>query len=184
MFKSIIAITVMIAASAASAATAGNADAAIAPAKKELVHKVLQLWQVDALGESMLERPVAEAVAQARAVLQGRVPQDKQDAAMKDITAEARKFLEANGPLVRDNTNKIVPSTIEPMLAEKFSEDELRQIISIFESPVKRKFEAMVPDMQKALGEKLAAETRSQIDPKLEDLRQRIASRLRAAAMP
>lgn len=181
MFKSIIAVTVLIAASAANAATA---DAAIAPAKKELVQKVLQLWQVDALGESMLERPVAEAVEQARVVLQGRVPPDKRDAAMKDITTEAKKFLDANTPLVRDNTRKIVPSTVEPMLAEKFSEDELRQIVAIFESPVKRKFEAMVPDMQKVLGEKLAAETRSQIDPKLEDLRQRIASRLRAAAMP
>ncbi|WP_292932420.1 DUF2059 domain-containing protein [Noviherbaspirillum sp.] len=178
MIRSIVAITVMIAASAASAQTA------IPPAKKELVQKVLQLWQVDALGESMLQRPVAEAVAQARVVLQGRVPPDKQDAAMKDITADAKKFLDDTTPMVLDKTHKLVPSTIAPMLAEKFSEDELRQIIAIFESPVKRKFEEMVPDMQKALGEKLAAETRSQVDPKLEELRQRIGTRLRTAAIP
>jgi hypothetical protein len=42
----------------------------------------------------------------------------------------------------------------------------------------------MMPEMQKALGEKLAAETGPVIDPRLQDLKQRIGLRLRTAVTP
>jgi hypothetical protein len=178
MFRSVIAVIVMSAAGAASAQTA------ISPAKQELVQKVLKLWQIEALGQTMLQEPVAEAVGQARVVLQNRVAPDKQEAALRDIGAEVKKFMDDATPVVRSSTQKFIPSTVVPVLAEKFSEDELRQIIAILESPVKRKFETLVPEMQKALGEKVAADTRTMIDPKLQDLRQRIGLRLRAVATP
>jgi len=180
MIRSALAIAIIAVSGTALAAGAP----AIPPAKQELVQRVLQLWPVDALGESMLQEPVTEAVGQARAMLQGRAPVDKRDAAMRDIAADAKKFLDENAPIVRNNTQKLVPTVVAPMLAEKFSEEELRQIIAMLESPVKKKFESLVPDMRKALGEKLAADTRPTIDPKLEDLRQRIGTRLRTAIMP
>lgn len=176
MFKTISAIVVL--ATAASIAQAAQAS------KQELVQQVLQLWQIDAVGQAMLQEPVAEAVAQARVVLQGRVPPERQDAAMRDIAADAKKFLDETAPVVRSSTQKLIPSTVAPLLAERFSEDELRQIVAILESPVKRKFEALVPEMQKALGEKLASDTRPLIDPRLQDLRQRIGLRLRTAVAP
>jgi len=179
MIKSSLAIALIAVAGVASAATS-----AVPPAKQELVQRVLQLWQLDAIAQGMLQEPVTEAVGQARSMLQGRATVEKRDAAMKDIAADAKKFLDENAPLVRNNAQKLIPTTVAPMLAEKFSEEELRQIIAILESPVKKKFESLVPDMQKALGEKLAADTRPQIDPKLEDLRQRIGTRLRTAIMP
>jgi hypothetical protein len=64
------------------------------------------------------------------------------------------------------------------MLEERFTEDELKQIIAILESPVNRKFQAMGGDMQRALIEKLVAETRPLIEPKLRALEQT----MRAAA--
>jgi len=181
MFKSAIAITLFVAAGAASAA---GAPAAIPPAKQELVQRVLQLWQVDVLAQTMLQDPVAAAVGQARAVIQGRVPTERRDAAMRDVAADAQKFLEENGPLVRANAQKLIPTTVAPLLAEKFTEDELRQIVAILESPVKKKFEELMPEMQKALGEKLAAESRATMDPRLDDFRQRIGARLRTALTP
>ncbi len=181
MFKSAIAITLIVAASAASAA--GTTQQA-SPAKQELVKRVLQLWQVDALAQNMLQEPVADAVGQARAVIQGRVPSERRDATMRDVSAEAKKFLDENSPLVRTNAQKLIPVTVAPILAEKFTEDELREIIKILESPAKKKFEEMMPAMQKALGEKLAADTRPAIDPKLDDFRQRISTRLRTAITP
>lgn len=180
MFRSTLAIVLIAAAGAASAAS----TPAVPPAKQELVQRVLQLWQVDSIGQNMLSEPVTEAVGQARAMLQGRAPIDKRDAAMRDIAADAKKFIEDTTPVVRSSAQKLIPTTVAPLLAEKFTEEELRQIIAILESPVKKKFESLVPDMQKALGEKLAADTRPAIDPKLEDLRQRIGLRLRTAIMP
>ncbi|HEY0847247.1 MAG TPA: DUF2059 domain-containing protein [Noviherbaspirillum sp.] len=181
MIKSAIATTLIAAAGLVHAA---GAPQAVSPAKQELVQRVLKLWQVEMIGEVMLQEPVVEAVAQARSMLQGRATVEKRDAAMKDISADAQKFLDDTKPLVRSQAQKHIPTTVAPILAEKFTEEELKQLVMLLESPVKKKFEDLVPDMKKALGEKLAADTRPTIDPKLEDLRNRISTRLRAAVTP
>lgn len=169
----------------AAAATAPAAAAApIAPAKQALVQQVLELWHIESIGQSMLQAPVGDAVQQARAMLQGRAAPEKRDAAMTDVVGEAKKFMDEAAPLVRASAQKLIPSTIAPLLAERFSEDELRQMVAILQSPVKRKFEAMLPEMQKRLGEGVAADTRAEIDPKLQGLKERIGLRLRAAVTP
>ena len=169
----------------AALAIGSSVQAAQVPAaKQELVTRVLQLWHPETIGESMLQQPVGDAVQQARAVLQGRVSPEKRDAAMKDIMGDARQFMEDNRAATQARAQKIVGTTVAPMLAERFTEDELRQIIAILESPVKKKFEAMVPELQKKLGEGVAADTRAVIDPKLQELQQRIGMRLRSAVTP
>ncbi|WP_028100626.1 DUF2059 domain-containing protein [Pseudoduganella violaceinigra] len=168
-------------------AIGGSVQAAPAPvpaAKQELVNRVLQLWHPETIGESMLQQPVGDAVQQARVVLQGRAAPEKRDAALKDIMGDARQFMDANRPVAQASAQKVMGTTVAPILAERFTEEELRQIIAILESPVKKKFEAMVPEMQKKLGEGVAADTRSVIDPKLQELQQRIGMRLRSAVTP
>jgi len=165
------------------AATAST-TAPAAPAKQELVQHVLKLWHMDEIGVSMLQVPVSDAVQQARAMLQGRASTERRDAAMSDIVVEAKKFMEQATPTVRVSADKLIQSKVAPLLAERFSEDELRQMVAILESPVKRKFEAMLPEMQKLLGESVAGDTRAVIDPELQDLKQRIGLRLRTAVTP
>jgi hypothetical protein len=152
--------------------------------KQELVNKVLKLWHVESIGESMLQQPVGNAVQQARVMLQGRAAPEKRDAALNEIAEDARKFMDENKSVTRASAEKLIPTTIAPLLAERFTEEELKQIIAILESPVKAKFEAMVPELQKKLGESVAADTRTVIDPKLQDLQQRIGMRLRSAVTP
>jgi uncharacterized protein len=169
----------------AALAIGGTVHAAPVPAaKQELVNRVLQLWHPETIGESMLQAPVGDAVQQARAVLQGRVSPEKRDAALKEIVADARQFMDENKPLAQASAQKLVGTTVAPMLAERFTEEELRQIITILESPVKKKFESMVPELQKKLGEGVAADTRAVMDPKLQELQQRIGMRLRSAVSP
>jgi hypothetical protein len=169
----------------AALAIGGTVNAAPVPAaKQELVNRVLQLWHPETIGESMLQAPVGDAVQQARAVLQGRVSPEKRDAALKEIVADARKFMDENKPVAEASAHKLVGTTIAPLLAERFNEEELRQMITILESPVKKKFEAMMPELQKKLGEGVAADTRAVMDPKLQDLQQRIGMRLRSAVTP
>ena len=55
-------------------------------------------------------------------------------------------------------------------LESNFNEAELKQLISWFESPVIKRFNQLVPGMQRTLSEKLVNETRSQIEPKLKTL--------------
>jgi hypothetical protein len=170
---------------AATAAAAASAQTAVvSPEKQALVQRVLAKMPMENVGLAMLQTPAAEAVRQARAVLQGRATPEKQEAALKDITAEANKFLEEEAPLVRASTRQVVDTTIAPMLAQRFTADELKQLAAILESPVKAKFEAMAPEIQKTLGESVARANQAQINPKLTELQNKIGLRLRAAVAP
>ncbi|GJI88260.1 MULTISPECIES: DUF2059 domain-containing protein [Duganella] len=168
----------------AACAGAQAATAPVSPAKQALVDQVLKLWNPDNIGQSMLQVPVGDAVQQARAMLQGRAAPEKRDAAMNDIVGEAKQFMAEATPITKGSADKLIPTTIAPLLAERYTEDELKQLIAILESPVKKKFEAMLPEMQKTLGEGVAADTRSVIDPKLQGLKEKIGLRLRTAVTP
>ncbi len=150
-------------------------------AKKELVARVLKLQQsgLEQLGRALAEAPAQQMVAQARAALQ-RAPADKRDAVARELDAEVRKYLDETVPLVRDRAVALAPSTVGPLLEQRFTEDELRQIIAILESPVNAKFQQLAPEMQRALGERLVGETRPLVEPKEQALRRAITSRIEA----
>lgn len=149
-------------------------------AKKELVTKVLQLQQaaIETAAQALAERPAMQIMQQASVVLQSRVAADKREAIGKAIQADVKKYLDEAVPLVRERAVQIAPATIGALLEEKFSEDELKQLIAIIESPVNRKFLQMSGDMQKVLVEKLIAETQGAIEPKVQTLEQGVAKRL------
>lgn len=154
------------------------------PAKKELVAKILKLQQpgVDNVARQLVEQPVAQMLQQVGPALQQRVAADRREAVARDIQADARKYAEDLGPTARDKASKLAPTVLGPILEEKFTEDELRQLITIIESPVNRKYQSLGVEMQRALGEKLVAEMRPLIEPKLRALQQTVAGRLAPAA--
>ena len=153
----------------------------VPPAKQALVQRVLDKMGLESVGLQMLQTPVADMLRQSRVVVQSRVPADKQDATMKDITAEATKFVEQEAPALRTSTHAIVQSSVAPLLAQKFSEDELKQLAGILESPVLAKFETTVPEMKRAVGENIARAQGAQIQPKMTELQNRVGLKLRAA---
>jgi uncharacterized protein len=149
------------------------------PAKKELVSKILSLQQggIEALSRSMTEQPAVQIMQQAGQVLQ-RMPAERRDAVARDIEADLRKYVEDTVPMVRDKAVKLAPSTIGALLEERFSEDELKQIVALLESPVNRKFQSMTGDMQRAISEKLVAEAKADVEPRLQALQKTVAKRL------
>lgn len=153
--------------------------AASSPAKKELVAKLLQLQQpgFETLGRSLLQRPIAQLSQGVGQALQ-QVPPEKREAAIKAIDADIKKFVDETGPLMRDRAIKLAPSTVGAMLEERFSEDELKQLVAWFESPVNKKYNQMGAEMQKALTEKLVAETRGTVETRLKTLEQNMVKQL------
>ena len=143
-------------------------------AKKELVAKVLLLQQpaIEQAAQALAERPALQMLQQAGMALQQQVPADKREAVAKEIQAEAKKYADEAVPLVRERAIKLAPSTIGALLEEKFSEDELKQLIAIIESPVNRKFLQLGGEMQNALIDKLVAETQGVVEPKVRALEQ------------
>jgi hypothetical protein len=164
---------------AAPAPAPAPAPAAASPAKKELVQKVLRLQQsgVEGVATQLAEGPAMQLMQQAGAALQ-RLPADKREAVARDIQADVRKYADETVPPLRERAVKLAPAVLGPMLEERFNEEELKQLVAWMENPLSRKYAAMGPEMQRALAEKLAAEARPSVEPRLQALQASLAKRL------
>lgn len=180
--KKILALTLALALPFASAQA--PAPSSSSPAKKELVARILKVQQpgIEAMARGLTEQPAMELMRNVSNALPSRVAQDKQDAVSKEIQADVQKYLSETVPLVQARAVKLAPTTIGALLEEKFTEDELKQVIAIVESPVYTKFQRMGEDMQRALGEKLIADMRPTVEPRIRALEETVGKRLGVTA--
>ncbi|MBK7261703.1 MAG: hypothetical protein IPI03_07335 [Rubrivivax sp.] len=141
--------------------------------------KVMKLQQpgIDGVARQLVQQPAAQMMQQAGIALQQRVAADRREAVARDIQADMRKYVEEVEPTAREKAGKLAPAILGPILEEKFTEDELKQLIAIIESPINRKYQALGAEMQKALAEKLVAEMRPVMEPKLRNLQQAVGAR-------
>lgn len=148
--------------------------------KKELVARILVLQQpaIEQAAQSLVERPALQMQQQAGLVLQTRIAPEKRDAVAKQVQADLKKYIDDVGPTVRQQAVKLAPSTIGVLLEEKFSADELKQLIAIIESPVNKKYAQMSGDFQRVLSEKLVPQTQASVEPKVKTLEESIALHL------
>lgn len=154
--------------------------------KKELVQKLLQLQRpgIEAMARTLAEQPAAQAVQNSRQILLNRVPPDKREAASRAAEAEIKKYLDETVPLVRDRAIALAPTAIGPMLEDKFSEEELRQLITWIESPLNRKYQGMGVELQNTLGQKLVADMRSVVEQRVRTLDSNLAKALNITPAP
>jgi hypothetical protein len=177
-------ITHLLGALLLCAGSLAQAQGTASPAKKELVQKLLTLQQpgIEAAARNIVERPAAQMLQEAGRVLQSQIPADKREAIGKTIEADAKKYVEEAYPPVRERAIKLAPSTLGAALEEKFTEDELKQLLTWFESPVNKKFQQASGEMQGNFMQKLVAEARPLVEPKLQALEQKVRSALGAPA--
>lgn len=164
----------------AVAAQAGSST----PAKKALVARILKVQQpvIESMSRAMAERPAQAVMEKAGTALATSVPADKREAIAKDIEGYVKKYLDEAVPLVTSRALKLAPATVGTLLEDKFSEADLKQLAAFLESPVYNKYQQLGGDMQKVLLEKLLADTRGAIEPKVVALDQAVGKRLRTAA--
>lgn len=156
----------------------------VSPAKKELVAKLLQVQQpaFEQAARGLVERPAAQMMQDAGRFLQQQVPADRREAIGKQIEADVRRYVDETVPLVRERAIKLAPSTIGAQLEQKFTEDELRQLLAWFESPVNKKFQQSSGEMQNEFLQKLVADSRPVVEPKIKQLEQSVRGALGATA--
>jgi hypothetical protein len=99
----------------------------------------------------------------------------------KEIQAEVQKYLKDTVPQVRRSAQQLAPSTIGAVLEAKLSEEELRQIVTLLESPAYGKYQQLSGEMQQALQAKLVADTRASVEPRVQALEKAVGERLKAA---
>jgi hypothetical protein len=129
------------------------------------------------LAGSILQGPLSQLTQAGRAALQ-QVPADKREATAKAMDAELKKFVDENAPYLKDKIVKAVPTTASALLDERFSEDELKQILAWAESPVSQKFGLANVELQKAVAQKVVTETGPTLDGRFKTLNANIAKQL------
>lgn len=171
--------SLLILAIAAACATTAQAQQTSSPAKKELVARILKIQQpaIDNMAQALVQQSLGPLLEQVDNAVQ-RVPAEKREAVTKGIQTDVRKYIDETVPVVRDRANKVAPGTVGPILEEKFTEDELKQVVAFLESPVLTKFQAAGGEIQRALTQKVIAETQPQVEQRFHTLEDSIAKRL------
>jgi hypothetical protein len=156
------------------------------PAKKELVAQILKAQQggIEQLARQLVEQPAVQLLQRAGTVVQSRMPADQHQAIAEELRGDVREYVASTYPGVRDRAAALAPTTIGPLLEQKMTEAELREVLGVFQSPAWRKFQELAPDMQKALGERLVAEVKPQVETSLKALDLAMAKRLGIAPAP
>jgi len=171
---------------AALLACASLAHAQSAPAvdadKQKLIDQILTLWHPENTVVIAVQRPAAEAMEKSRIALQqARLPQPKVDAAMKDIATDVQKYVDTVTPLASSSAKKSLSTTVAPLLAQNFSVDELKQLLALLQSPVKSKFEKLIPQADQAVGRKVQDEAGPEINKNIQTMTQSVGTKLRIA---
>lgn len=184
--KNILAIALLAAAAGAHAqstpaapASASAPAAVISPAKRDLLQRLITLQQpaLEGMARNLAEQPALQMLSAARQAMPG-VPEAKREAVVAKIDGEARKYFEEANAVIKERAGKVGQAALLPLFDEKFSEDELRQLLVALEAPAYKKFQLLAPDMGNAFGQKVVADLRPVLDPKLKALEQTITSTL------
>ncbi len=163
-------LTKTVWATAAATVLMATALSAQAQSKKELVQKLLIIQQasLESTAKGLAEAPARQLVAATQPILAQAVPADKREATAKLIDVEIKKYLDAAGPIVRASTIKMSQGAIASAIDDKFSDDELKQLVTMLDSPVLKKYQTVLPELSKSLVEQVVSDARPQVDPKLQ----------------
>ncbi|MDM0016180.1 DUF2059 domain-containing protein [Variovorax saccharolyticus] len=164
-----------------TAALAGS-SLAMAQDKAAMIKQFIELQRpgVESLARGLVEQssaPIAQAGSQ---YLQTQVPAEKREAAAKAADVELKKYFDEAYPIVRDKAVQLAPGALAPLMEQNFSEEEMRQLLAWISSPLSKKYQEINPKLQTALTEKLVAETRATIEPKMVALDASVAKALGA----
>jgi len=180
-------IALALVASATLAHAQNNASTAIpgAPttaAKKELIQRLLTLQQpvLEAMTRDLIERPARQMMMAAEDALEARVAPDKRPDAVKKIQDALNKYRDETTPLIKERAFKIGQASLGPALEEKYTEDELRQLLGALEAPAYKKFQQGWPELTNTYSTSVVKELEAIVQPKVRELDQSIGSALGA----
>ena len=120
------------------------------------------------LARTLTEQPARQVAMLSRQVIGQAVPADKQEATLKQVDAELKKYMEGALPVAKASANKAGKAALAEQLDKNFTEAELKDLVTILESPVLKKYQGLMPELTSALAEKVAADARPSIAPKVQ----------------
>lgn len=186
--RSVLHLAVVATLAFAGAAHAQNKPAAPAnlPApdaeKQKAIDRILANVHPENGVIQALQRPAVEAMQKSMIAMQTQhVPKERMEKAMKEIAADVQHYVEISTPVVTASAKKITNQSVGPILAQNFTADELRQLAAIYESPVKAKFDKLIPQLEVAVGDKVTADVGPAINKNIQALTESVGTKLRIA---
>ncbi len=180
-----------LALAAAPVAHAQAAAPAAAPAplpapdaeKQKVIDRILASFHPEVAIVQAAQRPGIEAMQKSVVALQAaHVPKDRMEKTMKDIGADVQKYIDTTTPIVTASAKKFTNQAVGPLLAQSFSVDELKQLAAMFESPLKDRFDKLVPQLETAIGQKVQADVAPQVNKNIQAMTEAVGTKLRVAA--
>ncbi len=155
-----------------------------AQTKQELSQRIIAAQQtsIENIGRALAAQ-TSQQILEAAGQALSQVSADKRESVGKAIQADVKKFYDDVEPTLTSTAVKLAPGTVGALLEEKFSEDELKQILGWMESPTSRKYQQLTGDLQEGLTKKLVAETRPGVEGKLKALEDGLRKRLEEAGV-
>ena len=170
----------------AQAAAPAAAAAPVAPIdadKQKLIDRILAvLHPENGVLQAVQDKGVSAMQQSSIALQTNHVPQDRKDKALKDIQVDVQKYIDTTMPIAIASAKKYTVPTSAPILAANFSTDELRQLATMLESPLRDRLEKVLPQMQNAVGQKVSVEIGPQVNKNLQVMTEAVGTKLQVAA--
>lgn len=171
------------AAPASAPAAAAKPAAPIDAEKQKQIDRVLAVVHPEVGVLQAVQQQGSRALQQSGAMLQNSpLPQDRKEQAFKDIQGDVKKYEDTTMPVAIASAKKYTAPLSAPILAANFSTDELRQLAAMLESPLREKFEKVMPQLTDAVGQKVSTEIGPTVKKNTQEMGTSIEGRLRAAA--
>ena len=142
------------------------AEAQTADPKIEWATKVVALQQgpeLDRLVQQLSGGATQELIASWGPKLEASVPKAKQQKASEDLNVELKKYSEDANKLIGKQVSKVSTDTLVPAYMEKFTLEELKQLVAFFESPAIKKYQSTAPELGNIFVQKLIEASRTDV---------------------
>ena len=173
---------------AAAASAPAPASAPAAPAapidaeKQKQIDRILALIHPENGVLQAVQEQGVKAMQQSSIALQtNQVPQDRKEKALKDIQVDVQKYIDTTMPVAVASAKKNTAPMSAPILAANFTTEELRQLATMLESPLRDKLEKVMPQLQNAVGQKVSADIGPTVNKNVQTMTEAVSSKLRVA---
>ena len=95
--------------------------------------------------------------------LQSDVPPAKMEQAKVSLNTELKKYFDDVATTINGKAGKVSANALIPAYMERFTLDELKQLVAFFESPAIKKYQLAAPELGSLFVKQLIEETRSDV---------------------
>ncbi len=143
-----------------------TAQAQTADSKLEWATKAVALQQgpeLERLIGQLAESSSQDLVQSWGVKLRADVPRNQIEKAAESLNVELKKYNDDVSKIIKSKVNKASADSLIPVYMERFSLDELKQLVAFFESPTVKKYQAAAPELGNVFVNQLIMETRADV---------------------